>query len=190
MKIQELFIMSNQALQRVVSQIDAEQWDLMMPEGTTREPSTLRDAVRHHIYEDAWVPDVLAGKTIAEVGDKYEYLKTTEDIQADYTRYNQQAIDAVRHFTDLNRITHLSYGDFSARDYLQHILSFRAARSYDIARLIGADTTMASDFAEGLLEEYGPVADNYRKMGVFPPALPVADDATPQEKFLALIGRE
>jgi len=190
MTIQELFIMSNKALLKVIVQITDDQWDLEMPPGMSSKPGTLGEAVRYHTYDDAWVPDVLAGKTKAEVGDVYEHLLKDGDIQANYSHFNTHAIDAVREFKDLDRITHLSYGDFPAKDYLQHIISFRAFRSYDIAKLIGANTTMADDFVQALTDEFSPVIEGYRQMGVFPPAIKVADDASPQTKLLAMVGRE
>lgn len=190
MTIQELFIRSNQALQKAVTPITDDQWELEMPPGTSSKPATLGEAVRYHIYDDAWVPDVLAGKTKEEVGDVYERLRTTKNIQADFGKYNQRAIDAVREFKDLDRTTHLSYGDFPAKDYLQHIISFRAFRSYDIAKLIGANTAMDPEFVQALMDEFSPVIEGYRQMGVFPPAIEVADAASPQTKLLALVGRQ
>lgn len=190
MTIQELFIASNQALRKSVSQITDSQWDLNMPPGLSSRPSTLKEAVRYHAYDDAWVPDVLAGKTEAEVGDAYEPILAAEDVQANFDKYNQLAIDAVSAFDDLDRTVHLSYGDFPAKEYLQHIISFRAFRSYDIAKLIGADTTMDAAFVQALLDEFSPVIEGYRQMGVFPPAIEVADDASPQTKLLAMVGRE
>ncbi|HXR50313.1 MAG TPA: hypothetical protein VN778_04785 [Verrucomicrobiae bacterium] len=189
MTIQELFIRSNEALRKSIDHIAEDQWDLAMPPGTPSKPTNLKDAVRYHTYDDAWVPDVLAGKSKEEVGDVYEPILKKEDIKASYDRYNERAIEDVQAFTELDRTVHLSYGDFPARDYLQHIISFRAFRSYDIAKLIGADTTMADDFVEALLAEFSPVVEGYRHMGVFPPAVEVADDASPQVKLLALVGR-
>jgi uncharacterized protein (TIGR03086 family) len=190
MTIQELFIRSNEALQKSIEQIADDQWDMAMPPGMSRKPGTLQDAVRWHTYDDAWVPDVLAGKTKEEVGETYEPLLTEGDVGGNYSKYNQRAIDAVRGFEDLDRTTHLSYGDFPAQDYLRHIITFRAFRSYDIAKLIGADTTMADDFVQALLDEFSPLIESYRQMGVFPPPLEVADDASPQTKLLAMVGRE
>jgi hypothetical protein len=189
MTIQELFITSNEALQKVITQIADDQWELTMPEGTSSKPSTLKEAVQYHTYDDAWVPDVLEGKTKEEVGDVYEHLRTSENVESDYKEYNQRAIDAVQGFSDLDRVTHLSYGDFPAADYLQHIVSFRAFRIYDIAKLIGADTTMDPEFVQALIDEFSPVIDGYRQMGVFPPAIEVSDDASSQAKLLAMVGR-
>ena len=189
MTIQELFTTSNHALRKVVDQITEDQWNLAMPPGTSTEPTTLRSAVSHHAYDDAWVPDVLAGMTKEQVGNIYEQVLTDKDTKENYDYFNERAIDAVIQFNDLGRITHLSYGDFPAKDYLQHLVSFRAFRSYDIAKLIGADTTMADDFVQALLEEFSPVIEQYRQMGVFPPAVAVPDNASPQTKLLGMVGR-
>lgn len=191
MTIQELFVTSNQELQKAIDQIREDQWKLDMPPGTSSKPSTLQAAVRYHTYDDAWVPDVLGGKTKQEVGGIYESLldEANQDTKASYARYNQRAIEAVREFDDLTRPVHLSYGDFPARDYLQHIISFRAFRSYDIGKLIGADTNMDPEFVQALLDEFSPVIESYRQMGVFPPALEVTDNASPQTKLLAMVGR-
>ena len=70
MNEKDVFILADEALKKVVDQIRDDQWDLVVPDDMTRKPgTTLRQTINYHAYDDAWVPDVLAGKTIAEVGD-------------------------------------------------------------------------------------------------------------------------
>ena len=99
-------------------------------------------------------------------------------------------MSAVRGLTDLDRVAHLSYGDYPAREYLKHITYFRGSRVYDIARFIGADTTMPADLVQGLWDELVPQAEDWRKMGVFGPAVEVPADAPLQDRLLALTGRD
>jgi hypothetical protein len=190
MTIQQLFITANSALKHVINQIADDQWDIEMPAGLTSKPATLRQSVNYHGYDDAWVPDVLAGRTKEEVGDVYDGILTTMDTKATYATYSQVAIDAVAAVTDLATLVHLSYGDFSVQDYLRHITLFRALRSYDIAKLIGTDAVMAPDFAQALYDEYAPLADEYRQYGILPAALPIDENMAAQAKLLALVGRE
>ena len=192
MNIRELFIASNETEQKVVEQIADDQWGLMMPEKITRRPMSILEVVRYHVWDSAWIPDGLAGMTIEEVGNSHEHLLelTSKELKSNFAIYNQRAIDAVRDLTDLDRIVHLSYGDFPAREYLQQNISVRAFWSYDIATLIGADTTMADDFVQALMDEFSPVVEGYRQSGLFPPAIEVASAASPQTKLLAMVGRE
>jgi hypothetical protein len=156
----------------------------------TRIPMNIKQAVQYHTYDDAWVPDMLDGKTIDEVGSTYDHLLSDPNIISSYEKYNTLASEAVAAFNDLDKVMHLSYGDYPASEYLLHVVSFRAFRSYDIAKLIGTDTKMDSDLVEALTEHFSPVIEDYRQMGVFRPALIVSVDATPQEKLLALVGRD
>jgi hypothetical protein len=190
MTIQELFIRSNEELKKVIDQIRDDQWSIDMPAGLTRNPSSLMQAVKYHSYNDAWVPDTLIGKTKEEVGDVYEeILIDNSDIKGVYAAHNAAAIEAVRSFTDLDAIVHLSYGDFPAREYLQHITIFRTLRSYDLAKLIGIDSTMEPAFVQGLLAEYPSHLDQYRQYGIIPAALSVPEGADPQTQFLGMVGR-
>ena len=70
------------------------------------------------------------------------------------------------------------------------ITYFRGSRVYDIARFIGADTTMPADLVQGLWDVLSPQAEEWRKLGVFGPAVKVPDDAPLQNRLLALMGRD
>jgi hypothetical protein len=192
MTIRELFIASNEMEQEVVEQIGDDQWALMMPEQVTRRPMALFEVVRYHVWDSAWIPDGLAGETIEEVGDRHEHLLklTRPQLRGEFARYTRRAVDAVRDLTDLDRIVHLTYGDFPAREYLQHNVSVRAFWSYDIAKLIGVDLTMADDVVRALTAEFSPVVEGYRRMGLFPPEVKAPGDASPQAKLLAMVGRD
>jgi hypothetical protein len=192
MTIKELFITSNETEQRMVEQISGDQWGLMMPEKVTRTPMSLLEVVRYHVWDSAWIPDGLAGKTIDEAGNSHGHLLklTSQELKGNFARYNQRAIQAVRALADLDRIVHLTYGDFPAREYLQHNVSVRAFWSYDIAKLIGADFTFDDDLVEALMEEFSSVAEDYRAAGLFPPEVEVPDDASLQMKLLGMAGRD
>jgi hypothetical protein len=40
------------------------------------------------------------------------------------------------------------------------------------------------------MEEFSPVVEGYRKMGLFPPEVEVPSDASPQARLLAMVGRD
>ena len=189
---QDVFILADQALLGVVEQIGDDQWDAVVPtEMTPRQPgSTLRQVINYHAQDDAWVPDVLNGKTIAEVGDAHDGDLLGDAPKAAFARTAAAAIAAVRAFTDLDKTLHLSYGDYPAGEYLTHITYFRGGRVYDIARFIGADAIMPADLVQGLWDEPAPHAEEWRAIGVFGPAVENPDDAPLQDRLLALTGRD
>src|SRR5665811_573490 len=133
MNEKDVFILADEALKDVVDQIRDDQWDTRVPDDMSpRQPGmTLRRIVNYHAYDDAWVPDVLAGRPIAEVGTGWD-----GDLLGDHPKLNfasivETAVMTVRDFDDLDRTVHLSYGDHPAREYLMHITYFRGLRVYD-----------------------------------------------------------
>ena len=69
----EVFVLADRALDAVVAVIADHQWEMPMPPEFVRRGSsdvpTLRTIIGYHAYDDSWVPDTLAGRTMAEVGD-------------------------------------------------------------------------------------------------------------------------
>lgn len=192
----ELFILADQSLQGVVDQIKDEQWGMAMPPELTRhrpDNATLRTIINYHAQDDAWVPDILAGKTMDEVGkDRFAGDLLGDDPKASFAKYVEAACAAVKALSDedLDRVVHLSYGDYPVREYLQHVSYFRGIRVYDIARIIGVSTKMPDDLVQGMWDILRPHAEEWRKMGVFKPEVKVPDDASLQDKFLGMIGRQ
>jgi uncharacterized protein (TIGR03086 family) len=187
----DVFILAERALADVIDQVRPDQWEQPKPEWfhtAGQGDVTLRQIVNYHAYDSAWVPDVLAGKTMAEVGDVYEHLKN--DGAADYRAQSDAAVAAAEAFEDPERLVHLSYGDFPAREYLRHVTSFRGFRVFDIASWIGASTEMPPDLVQGMWDVLSPDMEAWRAIGVYRAAVPVPDDAPLQDRLLALAGRD
>ncbi len=194
MSEQEVFVRAQEALKKVIDQIRDDQWDMIMPAEfgkALKREVTLREIINYHAYDDAWVPDMLAGKTMDEVGkDVFKGDLLGDDPKGNYAKYNEAACAAAREFTDLDRIVHMSYGDYPAREYFWHINYFRGLRVYDLAKAIGVDATLPADLVQGLWEELSPHAEEWRKIGVFGSAVEVPMDADMQAKLLGLVGRD
>ena len=191
---QEVFVIADQALCAVIDQVAAHQWALPIPgwfqTGGGQNDATLRTIVNYHAYDDAWVPDVLAGKTAAEVGTRWDGDLLGTDPKAAFRRIADAAQAAARDLDDPDRPVHLSYGDFPAREYLRHIISFRGFRAYDLAKLIGADTVLPPGLVQGLYDLIVPDIEQWRAMGVFRAAVDPPPGAGAQTRLLCLSGRQ
>lgn len=192
----EVFVLADETLKSVVDQIKDDQWDMKIPDwfavGGGKKGSDLRTIINYHAYDDIWVPDMLAGKTMDEVGkDKYK----DEDLLGDnpkkrFAKIVGKATAAAKAFNDLDMTAHLSFGDFKAREYFWQINMFRALRARDIAKLIGANDKLPEDLVQGVWDEVSPHAEEWRKMGVFGPKVGVPDNASLQDQLLGLTGRQ
>lgn len=191
----EVFVLADRTLNEVVSKIKDDQWSMEMPASfKTRQMDhtpTLREIINYHAYDDAWVPDMLAGRTMDEVGsDKFKGDLLGEEPKGSFTALVETACAAAREFDDLDRVVHLSFGDFKAREYFWQINMFRGLRAHDIARVIGADVELPDDLVQGIWDEISPNAEEWRKIGVFPAAVVVPKGAPLLDRLLGLTGRD
>ncbi len=190
----DVFQLADRALARVVAQITPEQWDMVLPISfATRsrpEPPSLRTLVNYHAYDDAWVPDMLAGLTMEAAGaDKYDGDLLADDPAASFEGIVEKACAAAAGVTDLDAVAHLSFGDYSVREYFWQINQFRALRAHDIAREIGVAAGLPDDLVQGVWDEVSPHAEEWRSIGVYPAAVPVPEDAPLLHRLLGLTGR-
>ncbi len=191
----EVFVLADTALNDVVSRVRDDQWSMEMPASfKTRRVDhtpTLREIINYHAYDDAWVPDMLAGRTMAEVGqDKFKGDLLGDDPKGRFAALGEAACAAARGLDDLDRVVHCSFGDFSAREYLWQINMFRGLRAYEVAKVIGADVRLPDDLVQGMWDEISPNAEEWRKIGVFGAAVVVRQDAPLLDRLLGLTGRD
>lgn len=190
------FVLADRALDAVVQQIRDEQWDMVLPVDFARadrpdEPVTLRQIIRYHAYDEAWIPDMLAGRTMAEVGPAtFDGDLLGEDPRGRFHELVEKGVAAAQAVTDLDQPVHWSYGDFPLRDGLWHVISFRGLRAVDLARVVDVDETLDPDLVQAMWDEFLPQAEQWRAMGVFGPAVQVPQDAPLQERLLGLTGRQ
>ncbi len=191
----QVFVLADRALAQVVARIEPAQWAVSLPPtfATSSRDSvpTLRDVVNYHAYDDAWVPDTLAGRTMEEAGS----TKFDGDLLGDVPVERFEAIvdkacaaaEAVR---DYDAVAHLSFGDYPVRHYFWQINSFRALRAHDIARVIGVEPDLPAELVQGVWDEVSPHAEEWRTIGVYPAAVPVPQDAPLLDRLLGLTGRD
>ncbi len=195
MREQQLFILADETLKSVVDKIKDEQWDMEMPEAFARaekqQAITLREVINYHAYDDAWIPDMLAGRSMEEAGkNKFDGDLLGENPKESFAAIVEKAVAASNDLDDLDRTVHFSYGDYPAREALKHITSFRGLRVYDLSKAIGVDTKMPEDLVQGLWDQIYPQIDEWRAMGVFPSAVEVPEDAPLQDRLLGMTGRQ
>jgi uncharacterized protein (TIGR03086 family) len=191
----DVFVLADRTLLGVVAQIGDGQWDRPLPaDFLVRQVGdhrpTLRELIAYHAYDDAWVPDMLAGRTMEETGrTRFDGDLLGEDPKSSFASLVDTACAAAEALDDLERTVHCSFGDFTAREYLWQVNQFRGLRAHDIAAVVGADTRLPDKLVQGLWEELVPNIETWRSTGVFPAAVPVPEGASLQDRLLGLTGR-
>jgi uncharacterized protein (TIGR03086 family) len=168
---------------RRVHAVPADAWD----RGTPDEDWSVRDLVGHLVAEHLWVPPLLAGETVAEVGDRFDGDTLGDDsvgawdgaIAASLRSWAQTADD---------QLVDLSAGPTPAREYAEQMILDLVVHAWDLARGAGLDEQLDPGLVAHVRAYVEPVADAWREPGIFGARVEVDSD-DPQDQLLGLLGR-
>ena len=168
-----------------IRQIGDHQWQAPTPD----EDWSVRDLVNHLVGEDLWAPPLLAGSTIAEVGDHFDGDVLGAEPKAAWAAASAAAVQAVEADGAMDRIVHLSFGDFPGSDYTLQLFADHLIHAWDLARAIGADEHLDEELVASCATWFEATEEAYRSAGVIAARPPVLGDADPQTLLLARFGR-
>jgi uncharacterized protein (TIGR03086 family) len=174
-----------ESFQQRLDLVDAGQWKAPTPCADW----DLHTLVNHVLGELLWIPPLLEGRTIAEVGDQFDGDLLGDDPHAAWAAAAAEAIAAASQFGVQDRIVHLSFGDLPGADYLGQVTSDIIIHTWDLARAVGGDDRLSAALVEFVATELGPQIEAWRGAGVFGPAVDVDPELDSQDRLLAQTGR-
>ena len=152
----------------------------------------MRTLVHHLLYEQRWVPPLLEGLTIDQVGDRFEGDLMGDDASAWpglVASSIEQAHAAVAQAGALARNVHLSFGDASGQEYVLELTADLAIHGWDLARATGQNERLDPDVVAVMLPWTEANADLLAVSGMFGSRIDVAPDAPDDVRLLGLLGR-
>jgi uncharacterized protein (TIGR03086 family) len=150
----------------------------------------VRTLVNHLVYEQLWVPPLLDGATIAEIGDRFDGDLVGDDPVGAWEASVKSARDALAQPGALDRIVHLSFGDIPGGEYCVQLITDLTVHAWDLARGIGADDRLDPELATLVHDWTAPQIELLAQSGLFAPPIPVSDDVDAQARLIALVGRD
>jgi uncharacterized protein (TIGR03086 family) len=149
----------------------------------------VRTLVNHVTVEQLWVPPLMTGASVADIGDRLDGDQLGDDPRAMWDRALAASLEAMGAPGALSGTVELSRGPTPREDYCFEMTTDALIHSWDLARGIGADETLDPELVELVYEKTLPIADTLQETGMFAPPVPVPDDAPLQVKLLAIFGR-
>lgn len=181
----ELFTQLSQDFAARVQKVDPDAWGSATPCAEW----DVRALVNHVVGELLWSPPLVAGQTIADVGDRFDGDVLGGDPAAVAESAAAGAAKAFSAPGALERTVHLSFGDFSGDDYCWQLISDLVVHSWDLARGVGSDDTMDAGTAERVHDFIAPILKQMAGSPYFAKPIDVSPDASAQERLLAATGR-
>lgn len=179
-----LFAAASATFDSTVRAVPDDAWDAQSP----CEKWSVRDVVNHLAGEQLWVPHLLAGETVEDVGDRYDGNVLGTDPVAAWAAASERAVAAWRQLGDVDRIVHLSFGDVPAHVYAWQMIIDLTVHAWDVARGAGVDEHLDQALVRKVLAHAETQRESFASSGMFaPPTDRPGDD--PQDRLLALTGR-
>ncbi|HEX2039273.1 MAG TPA: TIGR03086 family metal-binding protein [Acidimicrobiales bacterium] len=184
--IRELHRRAAEEFARRVERIGPDDWSRPTP----CTEWDVRAVVNHMAYENRWAPELVAGRTVEEVGTRFDGDLLGDDPKGAWRASMDEAIAAFAAPDALDRTVHLSFGDFPGREYLSQLTSDLAVHAWDVAKGIDGDDTLDPDVVAFVWGLWQGREELIRGSGVFGPPVEVADGADLQTRLLAFLGRD
>lgn len=169
----------------LVHRVGPEQWQNQTP----CVDWNLHALVNHVVGENLRAPELLAGRTVAEIGDVFEGDLLGDDPIKAFDTSAAAAVHAASSDQALTRITHLSFGDVPGAEYISELFADALIHTWDLARAIGADERLDPELVEACAAWSATAENNYRLAEVIGEHQPVPSGTDAQTRLLASWGR-
>jgi uncharacterized protein (TIGR03086 family) len=184
-ELNALFQRAAEAFGRHVHAIGEGQWH----DPTPCTDWDVRMLMNHVTVEQLWVPPLVRGSTVADVGDRFDGDQLGDDPFATWDAALEESLGAFGAPGALDKTVSLSGGERATAEYCWEMTTDALIHSWDLARGIGADETLDAELVDLVYERTLPIAEHLQETGLFAPPVAVPDDATLQTKLLAIFGR-
>ncbi|SCK06965.1 TIGR03086 family metal-binding protein [Streptomyces sp. WMMB 322] len=170
---------------RLVHEVGERQWE----DPTPCSEWNVRELVNHLVGEHLWAPHLLNGETLAEVGDRFDGDVVGDAPVAMWEQAGSASRSAFHRKGALRGSVHVTGGKTPATEFGWQMTTDLAVHGWDLAQGIGVRSRMPDELADAVYEHVAPQAESWHESGIFDPPVPVPDDAVPQDRLVALLGR-
>jgi uncharacterized protein (TIGR03086 family) len=151
---------------------------------------SVRELVNHVVNENLWTPPLLAGRTIAEVGDRFDGDLLGDDPATAWAASAAEAGEAAAAPGAPAATAHLSFGDVPGEVYLRQLFADLLIHGWDLARATGGSEALDQELVAECADWFTGEEAAYRGAGLIAPRPALGDDAGPQDRLLAAFGRD
>ena len=171
---------------RIVGAIKDGQWH----DATPTTEWDVRQLLNHIVSGNWWVRPLVEGKTIEEVGDRFDGDVLGADPKAAYRQSAEDAGAAFKAPGAMAAACAVSYGPVPGEIYASHRFIDVLIHGWDLAKATGQDTSLPPDLVEACFEVIEPQKDLLVGSGVFGSEVKVPSGADRQTELLAMLGRK
>ncbi|HVN52127.1 MAG TPA: TIGR03086 family metal-binding protein [Acidimicrobiales bacterium] len=168
-----------------VAGVRPDQWDT----ASVCDQWSVRELVNHLVAGNWWVAPLVEGRTIEQVGDRYDGDVLGDDPLAAYDASTSSAAAAFRSPGAMDAPVAVSYGPVPGSVYCGHRLIDVLVHGWDVAASTGQPTALDPELVTAALEVAEPQIDLLAASGMFGTRAEASAGASDEQHLLAMLGR-
>lgn len=150
----------------------------------------VRQLVNHVVGEDRWTEPLLAGLTIADVGETLDGDLLGDDPSTAARRAAEEAITAADHRLPRGGTVQLSYGEEDLEEYLWQLTADHLIHGWDLAAATGQKRSIDAALVDAVGSWFAERESLYRSVGAIAPRPDGAVGDSPDVNLLVAFGRD
>ncbi|MBV8159565.1 MAG: TIGR03086 family protein [Acidimicrobiia bacterium] len=171
---------------RYVAGVKAGQWHDPTPD----DEWDVHALVNHVVGGNFWVAPLVGGKSIDDVGDRYDGDLLGDDAVGAFQRSAKEAAAAFNAPGAMQAPCAVSYGPVPGEIYAGHRFIDVLIHGWDLARATGQDTALPAELVEACFEVVEPQRALLEASGMFGGDVAAPPGADRQTELLAVLGRQ
>ena len=166
--------------------------------GSTKASSTIRppcvewnvrDLMNHIVGTNYFFAGAISGQQPDSTHDADQKEVLGDDPAAAYRASRDVAAAAFGAPGVLDKVVTLDENELPGTAVFGIAVSEAVLHGWDLAKATGQDTKLDPELAETVYNMVAPTADNGRESGAYGPAVLLGDEASTQDRLLAIVGR-
>lgn len=166
-----------------------------VPEGSWARPTpcdewNVKDVVNHLVYENLWAIELFSGRTIEEVGSRFEGDLVGDSPNARYAETSAEVRAIIERPDSMDAICHISSGPVPGSEYASQLFVDTLIHGWDIGVGAGQRVQLDSDLISACMPLALAVREAVDDEGPFGSTVATKESVGEQTRLLAILGRD
>ena len=185
-RTRECFLAALESTSKIVSSVDGDAWARPTP----CDEWNVKDVVNHLVYENLWAIELFNGRTIEEVGDRFDGDLVGNSPNERYAETTAEVRSIINKPGSMDAVCHISSGPVPGSEYASQLFVDALIHGWDIGVGSGQQVRLDSDLVIACMPLAQATREAVGEQGPFGTTVETQDSALSQTKLLAILGRD
>ncbi len=185
-RARECFLAALESTTQIVSAVDDDAWSRPTP----CDEWDVKDVVNHLVYENLWAIELFSGRTIEEVGTKFDGDLVGGSPRERYAETSAEVSAIIEQPGSMDAICQISSGPVPGSEYASQLFVDALIHGWDIGVGSGQSVQLDSDLVAACMPLALATREAVGDEGPFGTTIKTRETVTDQTRLLAILGRD